>query len=189
MGQESSQIRTEIEETRSQMGETVDALAHKADVPGRLKESISDKKDRLQEQMRGTAGKIGDATPDSDEVKQKAGQAAGVAQRNPIGLAIGGVAVGFLAGMALPSTRLENERIGPVADDLKDRAQERSQEVLEQGKEAGSQVVEQVVDTAKEAVSEQAEQFGDSDSDSGESGPAATETATVADEGRGATSV
>ncbi len=39
-------------------------------------------------------------------------------------MAIGAVAVGFLAGMAAPSTRLENQRLGPVADRVKDKVQE-----------------------------------------------------------------
>ena len=168
MGQDPSKIREEIEETRSQMGDTVDALTHKADVKGRVKESITDKKERLQEQMRGTTSKISDATPDGGDVKQSAQQAVGVAQRNPIGLALGGVAAGFLIGMTLPTTRIEDERIGQVADDLKDKAKETGQEALERGKEVTTQVAEQAVDTAKEAASEQAEEFGSGDGDAGD---------------------
>ena len=40
MGQEPSQIREEIEETRAEMGDTVDALAHKTDVKGRRRVPI-----------------------------------------------------------------------------------------------------------------------------------------------------
>ena len=41
MGQDPSQIREEIEQTRSEMGDTVDALAHKTDVKSRVKESFA----------------------------------------------------------------------------------------------------------------------------------------------------
>ncbi len=36
--------------------------------------------------------------------------------RNPLGMAIGSVAVGFLAGMLLPVTAVERERMGPSAN-------------------------------------------------------------------------
>ena len=43
MGQDPAAIRQEIEQTRERMGDTVDALGYKADVPSRTKDSISDK--------------------------------------------------------------------------------------------------------------------------------------------------
>jgi hypothetical protein len=116
MGEESSHIREEIEQTRTEMGDTVDALAHKTDVKSRVKESFVDKKERLRTQMAGTSSRLGDATPDGQQVKEGAQHAVGVAEENPIGLALGGLAAGFVAGMLIPSTRIEDERVGPVAD-------------------------------------------------------------------------
>jgi gas vesicle protein len=173
MGQEPSQIRQEIEETRAEMGDTVDALAYKTDVKTRVKESISDKRERLIEQVQGTKGKVGEATPDGHQVKEGAEQAVGIAQENPLGLAIGGVAVGFIAGMLLPSTKIEDERVGPIADQVKETAAETGQEALDRGREVASQVAEQAVEgakevgqeameTAKEAGHEQAEDLKDS---------------------------
>ena len=43
MGEDPAAIREEIEGTRARMGETVDALGYKADVPSRAKESITGK--------------------------------------------------------------------------------------------------------------------------------------------------
>jgi uncharacterized protein DUF3618 len=159
MGQDPSQIREDIEQTRAEMGDTVDALAHKADVKSRMKESISDKTERFRNQMSGTASRISDATPDREQVSEGAQQAVGVAQENPIGLAIGGVAAGFLAGMLLPTTKIEDERIGPVADEVKDKARETGQEALERGKDVASQVAEQASETAKEAGQQHAEEL------------------------------
>jgi hypothetical protein len=150
MGQEPSQIRQEIEETRAEMGDTVDALAYKTDVKGRVKESFSDKRERLVEQIQGTKGKVSDAAPDPEQVKAGAREVVGVAQENPIGLAIGGLAAGFLAGMLLPSSRIEDERVGPIADQVKETAAETAGEAVERGREVAGQVAEQAVEGAKE---------------------------------------
>lgn len=159
MGQEPSQIREEIEETRAEMGDTVDALAYKTDVKTRVKESISDKRERLITQVQGTTHKVGEATPDGHQVKEGAQQAVGVAQENPLGLAIGGIAAGFLAGMMLPSTKVEDEKVGPIADQVKETAAETGQEALERGREVAGQVAEQAVEGAKE-VGEHAKEVG-----------------------------
>jgi vacuolar-type H+-ATPase subunit H len=173
MGQEPSQIREEIEETRAEMGDTVDALAYKTDVKTRVKESISDKRERLIEQVQGTSHKVGGATPDGRQVKEGARQAVGVAQENPLGLALGGIAAGFLAGMMLPSTKVEDEKVGPIADQVKETAAETGQEALDRGRQVAGHVAEQAVEgakevgqeamqTAKEAGQEQASELKDS---------------------------
>jgi len=159
MGEDTGHIREEIEQTRSEMGETVDALAHKADVKSRVKESLEEKRDRLREQMAGTSSRIGEATPDRGEVKEGARQAVGVAQETPIGLAIGGVAAGFLAGMLLPSTRIEDEKVGPVAEQAREKAMEAGQEAVERGKDVAGQVAEQAAQTAQEATEHHAEEM------------------------------
>ena len=173
MGQESSQIREEIEETRAEMGDTVDALAYKTDVKSRVKESIGDKRRRLVDQIQGTKGQVGDATPDAEQVKEGAREVVGVAQENPLGLAIGGLAAGFLVGMLLPSSKLEDERVGPIADQVKETAAETAEEAVDRGREVAGQVAEravegaeevgrQAVDTAKQAGREQGEELKDS---------------------------
>ncbi|MET0557207.1 MAG: DUF3618 domain-containing protein [Solirubrobacterales bacterium] len=173
MGQEPSQIRQEIEDTRSEMGETVDALAYKADVKTRVKESVADKRDRFVGQIKGTTGSIGEATPDGQQLKDGAHRAVGVAEENPLGLALAGLAGGFLVGMLLPSTRIEDERVGPLAETVKETAVETGQEALERGKDVAGQVAEQVVadvkdagqealETAKEAGQEQAGELKES---------------------------
>ena len=154
MGQDPSAIRQDIEHTREEMGETVEALGYKADVPGRAKAAVSDKVDTLRSKVSGT-------TPSGGDVKQGARQAVGVAQENPLGLAVGAAAVGFVAGLLIPSTRIEDDKIGPVADQVKEKAKETGQEALERGKH----VAEQAADTAKEAGREQAQGLKDSAQD------------------------
>jgi ElaB/YqjD/DUF883 family membrane-anchored ribosome-binding protein len=93
MGQDPDAIRAQIEDTRGQMGDTIEAIGYKTDV-----------KSRARDKVNRVMGKANDATPTTGDVKQGAQKAASVAQENPLGLAVGAVAAGFLAGMLIPST-------------------------------------------------------------------------------------
>jgi ElaB/YqjD/DUF883 family membrane-anchored ribosome-binding protein len=153
MGEDPGTIRSEIEDTRGRMGDTVDALAYKADVKSRARDSVSDKVDTLRSKITGATDSVAESTPSTGDVTAKGRQAVGIAQENPLGLAVGAVAVGFLAGMLIPSTRMEDEKLGPVADQVKDRAAETGQHVLEHGK----QVAQDVAETGREAVGQAVE--------------------------------
>ena len=157
MGQEPDRIRAEIEQTRAEMSETVDALGYKADVKTRAKENLQDKRDSAKESLVGVKDKVVGGTPDADQAKATAKRAGSVAQENPLGLAIGAVAVGFVAGMLIPSTRVEDERIGSLADDVKDKVKETGSEALDHGK----QVAQDAADTIKESGQEHAQQVKD----------------------------
>jgi gas vesicle protein len=143
MGQEPDRIRAEIEQTRAEMSDTVDALGYKADVKSRVKDRI--------------AG----GTPDSGEVKDKARQARSVAQENPLGLAIGAVAVGFVAGLLIPSTRVEDEKFGSVADDVREKVKETGQEAVEHGKQVAQDAAQSAQETVKESGQEHAQELKD----------------------------
>ena len=137
------------------MGETVEAIGYKADVRSRARDSVQEKTGRLRQRISG-------ATPDADDVKGGARQAAGVAQENPIGLALGAVAVGFVAGMLVPSSKVEDEKLGPMADQVKQQAVETGQEALERGKQVAQDTAQSAMDTAKESGREHGEQLADS---------------------------
>jgi gas vesicle protein len=150
MGEDPDAIRREVEQTRERMGETIDALGHKADVKTRTKENISGKVDTMKEKVGIATDKVGDVTPDGQQVKQQARRAVGVAQENPIGLAVGAVAVGFVAGMLVPSSRVEDEKLGPMADQVKEQAMQTGQEALDRGKQVAQSAAETVKDEAQE---------------------------------------
>jgi gas vesicle protein len=154
MGQDPAAIREEIEQTRERMGDTVDALGYKADVPSRAKDSISDKVQGVRAKITGAGSQVSDATPDSDDVKQAGRRAVGIAQENPLGLAIGAAAVGFIAGLLIPSTTVEDERLGPVADQVKEQAHETGQEAIEHGKRIAQDTVQTAAQKAQEVASE-----------------------------------
>jgi hypothetical protein len=44
MGQDPDAIREDIAQTRSEVGETVEAVGDKADVPSRAKETVADRR-------------------------------------------------------------------------------------------------------------------------------------------------
>jgi len=162
VGEEPDRIREQIEQTRAEMGETVDALGYKTDVKARAKDSIQDKKESVmgvaqsaKDRIVGAGQTVGDKTPDTDQVKHQARRAKSVAQENPLGLAVGALAVGFLAGMLVPATRVEDEKLGQVSDDVVDRIKETGQEALERGK----QVAQDAAETAKESGREHASEL------------------------------
>jgi ElaB/YqjD/DUF883 family membrane-anchored ribosome-binding protein len=166
VGEEPDRIRREIEQTRAEMGETVDALSYKTDVKARAKDSIQDKKESVmgvaqtaKERLVGAGQTVGDKTPDSDQVKHQARRAKSVAQENPLGLAVGSLAVGFLAGMLIPATRVEDEKLGQVSDDVVDRIKETGQEALDRGKQVAQDAVQSAQETAKESGQQHAEEL------------------------------
>jgi hypothetical protein len=166
MGQDPEAIREQIEQTRDEMSGTVEALGHKADVKGRAKSAISEKTDSLKSKVTGVTGSVSDSTPDGQQVKDGAKQAVGVAQENPIGLAVGGIAAGFLLGMMIPTTRIENEKLGELSDQVKDQVKETGQEALERGKEVAQKTAaaagEAASETVKETGQQQAQEMKDS---------------------------
>jgi len=137
------------------MGDTVDAIGYKTDVRSRARESIQDKAGQMRD-------KISGATPDAGDVKGGARQAVGVAQENPIGLALGAMAVGFVAGMLVPSTKVEDEKLGPMADQVKQQAAETGQEALDRGKQVAQDAAQSVQETVKESGQEHAQELKDS---------------------------
>ena len=150
MAERSDLIRQDIERTRQQMSETVDALGYKADVPGRTRDWVGEKKQTVTSAVSGAAGRVSDMTPDRAAARRRAGRLKTTAERNPLGLAIAGAAAGFLAGMLAPGTEAENEKLGPQADRLKQAAADAGSEAIERGKQVAQDVAEQAVETARE---------------------------------------
>jgi hypothetical protein len=181
MGQDPREIQQQIEQTREHMGDTVEALAYKADVPARMRDSVNDKKeavvskvtgvkDRVVGSVGGAASQTGDvvsgaaasAGDAAGSVGHKARQGVGVAQENPLGLAVAGAAAGFLIGMLLPATRIEDERIGGVADQVKQQAMDVGQEALERGREVAQEAASAAAETVKESGAEHGRELAES---------------------------
>lgn len=159
------EIRGDIEQTRAEMGETMSALGHKANVKGRVVESVSNKKNAVfgavgsgKDAVVGGADRVVSAVtgvvPDKQQMAQGA-RRVGVSKQNPLGLVVAGGAVGLLAGLLIPSTRAEDERIGEMADQVKDTVKDTGTEALQRGK----QVAQEAASVASDSASQQSHEL------------------------------
>ena len=154
MGETSDHIREDIEETRERMGETVEAIGYKTDVKSRVKENIAEKKDAVVSRVTG-------AVPDGQQLKSGA-RKVGISKQNPLGLGIAAVAAGFVAGTLLPSTTVEDEKLGEMSDQVGEKAREAGQEALERGKEVAREAVGTAKETAGEKTGDAAQEMSSS---------------------------
>ena len=159
MGQDPSVIRAEIEQTRERVGDEVDALSYKTDVGARVGDYVDDKKEAVKSKLTDAKDTITDPLPDRRAIKRGATHVRGTAESNPLGLALGGLAVGFVVGTLLPQTRVENEQMGAMSDRLIDAAKDTASEAVDRGKQVAQEAVEAAVDTAKESGREQGEEL------------------------------
>jgi gas vesicle protein len=182
MGEDPRAIRAQIEETRARMGGTVEALSYRTDVKARTKDAIAERKDAVvnritdvKEAIVGTASDaasavgdaastatsaIGDAMPDGEQVKASAKRGVSVAEGNPLGLAIGALALGFLTGMLVPSSRMENKRLGELSDQVKEGVKETVTTTASQAVDHGKQLVDEVAQSAKDTAQQSAPEHG-----------------------------
>ena len=174
MGEDPRDVERRIEDTRERMGETVDALSAKADVPARVRGYMDEKKEAVTSRMSGAKDRVSAAAETAadgsgaaaEHASEAARRGAGIARENPLGLAVGSVAAGFLIGMLLPQTRMEEERIGPIADEVKGQAREVGREAIEHGKHVARDAAEAAADAAKQTGQEHTSELEESLRDS-----------------------
>jgi hypothetical protein len=159
MGQDPGVIRAEIERTRERVGDEVDALSYKTDVGARTHDYIDDKKQAVKSKLTGAKDTVTGPLPDRRAIKRGTTHVRDTAASNPLGLAIGGLAVGFMLGTLLPQTHVENERMGQLSDRAIDAAKETASEAVGRGKQVAQDAVGAAVDTAKESGREQGEEL------------------------------
>jgi hypothetical protein len=151
MGQDPSVIRAEIEQTRERVGDEVDALSYKTDVGARASDYVDEKKEAIKSKITGAKDTVTAPLPDSRAIKRGAAHVRDTAESNPLGLALGGLAVGFVVGTLLPQTQVENERMGELSDRVMDAAKDTATEAVERGKQVAQDAAGAAVDTAKES--------------------------------------
>ena len=155
MGQDPSDIREEIEETRARVGDEVDALSYKTDVPARVGDYVDEKKQAVKDKLTGAKDAVTGTASSAMPSGEKVGRLKDTAERNPLGLAVGSAALGFVAGLLLPSTRMENEQLGEMSERLRDAAKETAGDAVERGR----QVAHDAAETAKESGREQGQEL------------------------------
>jgi hypothetical protein len=149
MGEDPSELRARIEETRGRVGEEVDALSYKTDVGARVGDYVDEKKDAVTSKLSGAKDVAMKPIPSREQLNR----ARSTAERNPLGLAVGAAGVGFVVGLLLPSTRMESEKLGPAGDKVG--------EVAREGWEHGKQVAQETAQGAMEAAKESTGRHGE----------------------------
>lgn len=95
--QDPQQLREQIEDTRQELGDTVEALAAKTDVKAQAKHKVEQTKASMAEKRDELVGKARRVSPDS--ATGAAAQMSEKARANPMPLAAAGVFLaGFLTG-------------------------------------------------------------------------------------------
>jgi ElaB/YqjD/DUF883 family membrane-anchored ribosome-binding protein len=97
------QLRHEIEETRAELGDTVDALSQKADVKTQVAEQVErgkaawrERQEDVKAKVSGARERVAGATP--DEAKRTASQVARTAEQRPVPAIAVALGLGLLIG-------------------------------------------------------------------------------------------
>ena len=188
MAEDTEELKRNIEQTRRNVGQDVDALTQKvspSQVVGRRVERVRGGASRLKDQVMGSAESVrdsmadtaGSATSSVRDAGSKVGDLASAApdrarahtRGTPLAAGLIAFAAGWVVAAALPPSVKERE----LAQDTKEKAME----VAEPLKEQASQAVQEVKDNLQPAAEEAAEHVKRTAADAASS---------VAEDGRGA---
>jgi F0F1-type ATP synthase membrane subunit b/b' len=155
--EEPRQLEAEIERTRTDLGNDVDALADKIRPSriverrvSRIKGSGSAIKDRFMGTVQEASSGVHDgATAPVDMVRQRT-------TGNPLAVGLIAFGVGWLSASLVPAT--DKEKM--LASNLQDAARENAGPVMDELKSSGSQIAENLREPAKQAVSSVQETAG-----------------------------
>jgi hypothetical protein len=174
MGKSASEVRSEIEGTRQDMSETIDAIADRTS-PGRIiqrrRQRVSDGwrsvRDRVMGRAHDTSGSAGDAAQDvGGTARDAAGSVVEGARRapdkvieqtqgNPIAAGLIAFGGGLLVASLIPPSEAEQRVAGQVvekAQPVRDELERAGHEVVEDLRSTAEQGAEQVKQRATEAV-------------------------------------
>jgi hypothetical protein len=174
MGQSAEELRHEIEDTRADLGETLDAIGDRVS-PSRMVErrknrvtsGLRDMRDRVMGSASDTSHSIGDTAGSAvDTLRATPDTVARQTQGNP--LMAGAVAFGFgvLLASVIPASSKEKQvteqlmdKTEPLKDELKRTGQEMAEHLkeparaaMESVKETAAQGAQSVTETAKDAA-------------------------------------
>ncbi len=155
------EIRNDIERTRRELGQDVDALADKVN-PGKAAQRQTEKvrraATRLKDRVMGTASDVVDdaqsAVGHAGEVVADAPHRVATAtQGNPVAVGLIAFGVGLLAASLIPASKPEQEAAekvkdaaAPVVEKAKDVAMESADHLREPAREAGEAVKERAAE-------------------------------------------
>ena len=124
-------------------------------------EKIDALKSKLPDGVGDAKGRVGEATPSKQDVKHKAQDVAQTAKAHPAAVAGGAAVAGLAAGLALPETDLEREKLKPHAQQARAEATDRVKQTVEQVKSGAQDAAGSVADAVKEQGQQQDGKVGE----------------------------
>ena len=173
--------REVVEDKKEMVMEKVDELKGKVTgdegepgIAGKAKDKLPDRdalkdklpsgegvKEKMPSGVGDAASTIGDKTPSKEDVKEKASGIAAKAGEHPAAVAGGAAVAGLAAGLALPETDLEREKLKPHAQEARQQAQSKAQETIEQVKSGAQDAAGSVADAVKQQGQQQGGKAGE----------------------------
>jgi ElaB/YqjD/DUF883 family membrane-anchored ribosome-binding protein len=184
MGQSAEELRRDIEDTRDDLGRTLDAIGDRVS-PGRIVErrknrmmnGLSSVRDRVMGSASDAGHAIGDtASGTVDTLKGTPDAVVQQTQGSPLVAGALAFGVGVLVASVFPASAKEQavadqlkEKAQPLADDLKETGQEMAEHLKEPAREA-VESVKQAAAEGQQAVSDTARGAADSTRDAAREG-------------------
>jgi uncharacterized protein YjbJ (UPF0337 family) len=172
MGKSTQELRGDIEHTREDLGETLDAIGERVS-PGRIvqrrkarvrhafssaRESVMGSAESAQGGARQVTQQAGDAASTvADKARQAPEQVVRQTQGNPLAMGLVAFGVGLVVASVIPASKPEQQAAGAIQDTLeplKERAVEAAREVKDEVQGAAQAAAGEVKDTAAQAASE-----------------------------------
>jgi ElaB/YqjD/DUF883 family membrane-anchored ribosome-binding protein len=100
---------------------------------------------------------VSNVIPTTNDLRHLSSTAVDAIKENPIGALLSGVAIGFLVGSLLPSSRIEDKSLGALKDTLQTHAQAVGTQALEHGKA----VIRDTVDAAQHSAQQHGAEFAE----------------------------
>ena len=132
---------------------------------GSATETVSERAGELREQARDRAGDLAERAEElgsgarerardlghraQEQTRRARGGVERLMKENPLAVAAGIAAIGLAAGLLGPETERERRTLGPVRDDLADRAQTTASRIKDAAVEAGQEVKDAVQEEIK----------------------------------------
>jgi ElaB/YqjD/DUF883 family membrane-anchored ribosome-binding protein len=132
---------------------------------GSATETVSERAGELREQARDRAGDLAERAEElgsgarerardlghraQEQTRRARGGVERLMKDNPLAVAAGIAAIGLAAGLLIPETERERRSLGPVRDDLAERAQTTASRIKDAAVEAGQEVKDAVQEEIK----------------------------------------
>ena len=177
MAENTEQVKREIEETRAELGETIDAIQEKVnprqavrrrvervqDVAGDLRDRVMGVAESASENMTDRAVRMGDSVSEgassvATTVKEAPQRLQERAQGNPMAAGVVALGLGMLIGSLLPPTRAEEEVAPKLREKVVEPAKEAATEVMKEAGQAMKGDVQEAAEQVKETAMEGADQ-------------------------------